>query len=590
MEEKSLRSSFLPAFERYNFPFFTAVNIPDNSLCHSLTIYSMDDTNNKSLSHGLTAGIDEQFHSQDSLAGVNNAESSVPSVSEMLAVISESRELTENLQDLMLSSPCTSQNSYNPITSIENSTEPKANLNEELFELDSTSPSDTCTRTTTAATITNLTYYDKDFQPRNIKLIHQESLKFNVKVENCENVVVGDNAKLDICCSHNKGTLNQAASCRSTGCHLNENCSLVQADGNKNPTVLCKQKKKKSSPSEKNSGKRSSTKTNSEPGKIKTKWRFPLNLSDFTDTTSLSHSIDHWLEKVISSLLSEAQDLDDFDSLIKLLEEARKLRESSVPNCILKLAEAIQAMSGHVEDGEKYNILLTETQFVLAEFYSKEGEYLSALDCLKTLEQKLPGDSQKSRLYAQIAKILEHCLDYSVDFPVDQKEHESGSNTSVSNRNPDEVVLSYYEKALTFSNIESSSEKREIIQRCCYLGKAAVYMRLWERQIETARNLLEVRQNLSALTERLFNSISPAMRCQYYLAEAFLHFFEGGHQMVAEMKIQKAKMIAEEEHFLERRCLGSKRLHFLLAELDKSSDISEVGGEILDLNSIECQL
>ena len=60
--------------------------------------------------------------------------------------------------------------------------------------------------------------------------------------------------------------------------------------------------------------------------------------------------------------------------------------------------------------------------------------------------------------------------------------------------------------------------------------------------------------------------------------------------MVAEMKIQKAKMIAEEEHFLERRCLGSKRLHFLLAELDKSSDISEVGGEILDLNSIECQL
>ena len=552
----------------------------------------MDDTNDESLSHGLTPGTHEQFRSQDPLADVNNAESSVPSLTEMLAVISESREVTENLQDLMLSSSYTSQNSQNPITSIENSTEPKANLNEELFELDSTSPdpSDT-SRTTTATTITNLRYYDKNFQPRSIKLVHSESLKFNVEVENCENVVVGDNATLDICCSQNKGTVNQTAIYGSrTGCHLNENCSLMQADGDINPTGLTKRKKKKRSSSGKNSGKRSSTKTNSELGKIKTKWRFPLNLSDFTDTESLQHSIDQWLEKVISSLLSEAQDLDDFDSLIKLLEEAMKLRESSVPNCILKLDEAIRAMSGHVEDGEKYNILLTETQFVLAEFYSKEGEYLSALDCLKTLEEKLPGDSQKSRLYARIAKILEHCLEYSVDFPVDQKEHESGSNTSVSNRNPDEVVLSYYDKALNFSNIESSIEKREIVQRCCYLGKAAVYMRLWGRQIETARNLPEVRQNLSALTERLFNSISPAMRCQYYLAEAFLLFFEGGHQMVAEMKIQKAKMIAEEERFLERRCLGSKRLHFLLAELNKSSDISEVGGEILDLNSIECQL
>lgn len=555
----------------------------------------MDGTNDESLSHGLTPGTDEQFHSQDPVADenniVNNAESSVPSLTEMLAVISESRELTENLQDLMLSSPCTSQNSDNPITSTENSTEPKAN--EELFELDSTSPSDACTRTTTAAMITNLTYYDKNFQRRNIKLVHQQSLKLNVEVENCENVVVGDNAKLDFsCCQHDKGTVNQTTSYGSAGCHLNENCSLVQADGDINPTGLSKIKKKKRSPSGKNSGKRSSTKTKSEPGKIKTKWRFPLNLSDFTDTESLQHSIDQWLGKVILSLLPEAQDLDDFESPIKFLEEARKLRKSSVPNCILKLAEAIRAMGAHVgkEDGEKYNALLTETQFVLAEFYSTERKYLSALDCLRTLEENLPGDTQISRLSAQIAKILEHYLEYSVDFPADQKEQESGSNTSVANQNPNEVVLSYYEKALKYSNMESSIEKREIIQRCCYLGKAAVHLRLWERQMETARNLPEARQNLSALTERLFSSISPAMRCQYYLAEAFLLFFEGGHQMVAEMKIQKAKMIAEEEHFLERKCLGSKRLHFLLAELNKTTDISEVGGEILDLNSIECQL
>jgi len=367
----------------------------------------------------------------------------------------------------------------------------------------------------------------------------------------------------------------------------------AKADGDITPTGLFKRKTKKRSPSEKNSGKRFSTKTNSEPGKIKTKWRFPLNLSDFTDSESLQNNIDQWLGIVISSLLSKAQDLDDFESLRKLLEEARNLHESmNLHESILKLAKVIRAMSSALaenKDSGKYNALLIETQFVFAEFYTKERKYLSALDCLRELEESLSEDTQKSRLYAKIAKIMEHCLEYSVDFPTDQKEHEDGFNTSVSNRNPDEVILSYYEKALKFSNKEPLVEKREIIQRCCYLGKAAVQMRLWERQTETERNLPEVRQNLSS-TERLFSSILPPTRCQFYLAEAFLHFFEGGHQMVAEMKIQKAKTIAEKEHFLERKCLGSKRLHFLLTELNKSTDISEVGGETLDFNSVEDQL
>ena len=546
----------------------------------------MDDTDNESLHHGLT-GTDEQFHSQDPMADVNNAESSLPSLTEMLAVISESSELTQNLQELVLSSPCTTQNSHNPMAITDNATETKAK--EELFDhefdsVDSTSPSDTCTRTTTAETITNLTCYDENFQRRNIKLVHKESLKLNVQVKNCENVVVGDNAKADICCCQKKGTVNQTASSTSTGCHQNENCLLVRADGD----INLKRKTKKRSPSTKNSGKKTATKTKSEPRKIKTKWRFPLNLSDFTDTESLQNSIDQWLGKVISSLLSEAQDLDDFESLIELLEEVRNLYESSIPDCILKLAEAIRAMVEN-DNGGKYNVLLIETQFVLAEFYVKEGKYLTALNCLRTLEESLAGDTQKSRLYAKIAKIMEHCLEYSVDFPADQKEHEGGLNSSVSNRNPDEVVLSYYDKALKFSNKEPSVEKREIIERCCFLGKAAVQMRLWEKQTETKRNLPEVRQNLSSIAT-LFNSISPAMRCQYYMAEAFLHFFEGGHQMVAEWKIQKARQIAEEEHFLERKCLGSKRLHFLLAELKKVTDISKVREDILDLNSVEDQL
>ena len=112
------------------------------------------------------------------------------------------------------------------MASTENSTEPKAK--EGLFEFDSTSPSDTCTRTTTSATITNLTCYYQNSQPLNIELVHQPSLKFNVEVKNCENVVVGDYAKANICCCQNKGTVNQTASCRSTGRHLNETVRLCE--------------------------------------------------------------------------------------------------------------------------------------------------------------------------------------------------------------------------------------------------------------------------------------------------------------------------------------------------------------------------
>ena len=545
----------------------------------------MDDTNEESVGHEFT-GIDEQFHSQDpNIVDVNNAESSDPSLTEMLAVISESRELTQNLQDLMLSSPCASQNSLNSL----NSTESKSK--EELSEFDSTAPL-LDTRTTASATTTNLTLYDKNYRARKIKVLHEESVKLEVKIENGENVIVGDFAKVDIGCGHiNEGTVNHTASCRSTGFPPNENISLVQADGDKSPTGSSKRKKKKFSPSAKNSGKKSAIKTNTEPGKLKSKWRFSLNLADFTDTESLQHSIDQWLGKVISSLLSEAQDLDDFESLIKLLEEARNLRLSSVPNCILKLSEAIQLLSGLVENEErgKYDVLLTETQFVLVEFYTKEGKYLSALDCLRTLEESLPGDTQKSRLCAKIAKIMEHCLEYSVDFPTNQKEHEGDPYTSALNQKPEDVVLSYYDKALNFVHKEPSVEKREIVQRCCYLGKAAVFMRLWNGKFETETNLLEVRQNLLS-TERLFNNISPTMRCQFYLAEAFLLHFEGRQQMMADVKIQKAKTIAEDEAFLETKCLGSKRLHFLLAELNNTADISEVGEEILDLNSVEDHL
>ncbi|KAL9962214.1 hypothetical protein ACROYT_G031296 [Oculina patagonica] len=550
----------------------------------------MDDTNEETQDSSCT---DPQFRLQSPVANMNTAESSLPSLTEMLAVISESAELyTSDLQALMATSSCTSENSQSSTVTSINSTASKAK-HEVAESVDSTTlpevslPSESQKASTET---TNLTCYDENLQPLlNISLQHKrDSPKFNVKVEKCENVIVGDYAKVNICCGQ-KGPLNENGSHGFNRSRSTVNNSLVQADGDANQVEFSRRRRKQYV-SPKSSVKKSPPKKNSEE-KIKTKWRFPLFLSDFTDPESIHNEIDQWLTKMLSSLLSEAQDLDDFGPVINLLEEAMRLRGISIPDCILKLAEAIQKMGSLVcnEGSKKYDVLLTETQFVLAEFYTKEENYLSALHCLKSLEGNLSEDTEKSRLYAKIAKVMELCLEYSVDFTGCENELLGASNTAVSDaRNPDEIVLCYYEKALNYSHKELLLERREIFQRCCYLGKANVLMKCWKGQTHTKRNLPEVRENLLS-TEGLFNRISPAMKCQYYLTEAFLLYHEGGYKMAAD-KTQTAYKIADEENFLERKCLGSKRLHFLLAELDTCTGVSKPGEEFLDLNSVEDNL
>lgn len=540
----------------------------------------MDDKNEETEDATCT---DHQFQiTQKPVANTNTSESSLPSLTEMLAAISESAELTRDLQALMATSPCTSETLHRSTNKSPSNT-PKAK--QEVAEFDSTtlpevnSPQSESWKPSTVTT--NLTCYDENLQScRNISLKHKDSLKFNVKVENCENVLVGDGAQVNIYRSH-KRPLNQDARHRlrhprRPRGRSTANNSSVQADGDVNL----------SGSSTKNSVKNSATRNNVEE-KIKTKWRFPMFLSDFTDAESLHNSIDQWLVKLIPFLLSElAQDLDaDFESVKKLLEEAGNLRESSTASCILKVKEAIEiSILVCNEESKKYDVLLTETQFVLAEFYAKEDDFLSALRCLKTLEGRLSDDTEKSRLYAREAKVMEHCLENSVDFTSCEDEFTCASNAPASDRYVDEIALCY-EKALKFSHNEPSEHNREIIQICCYLGKAAVYMRCWKGLVETTRNLPEGRKNL-LLTEKLFDKISPALKCQFYLAEASLLYYEERYKMAAD-KIQMACKIAEEENFLDKRCLGSKRLHLLLAKLDKSTDVSKPEEELDDLNSVE---
>ena len=518
----------------------------------------------------------------------NAAVSSVP-LTEQLALIMESEEGLHNLEALLQTVRSTDENPRNLHDNVESKT---------IAEVGMISPQDDVGSLTAT---TNITFYDFNFQPRSISLRHQKSAKVNFNVEKCENVVVGDRAEVNICCD--KDLFNQNNRSNSTSSRSNESDSLLQADGGIRNPVYSPGKQRRKRSSQKKSGKNHALKKNSSR-KMKAEWQFPLRLSDFTDNERQEKDIDQWLKQLIPSLLPKIQDLDDFESVIESMEEdGRRLPESSIPNCIEKLdytvRTALMMSLMEEEDKKKFQTLKIELQFALAEFYIKE-DYLEALNCLRALERDLTlregFESQKGRLYAKIAKVMELCLEFSKDFTTVENELEIAPETQLTDQNPDDVVLSYFQRALESSNNEA------LLQISCYLGKASVLLKCCKGKNET-RNLTQVRENLRSV-EILFNRISPALKCQFYLAEAFLLYYEGRFKMAKDKLdtlIAREIMIDNDEHLmkrLERECLGSKRFRFLTEELEKALAETISGAEtgfeqidfLKDLNQIQGHL
>ena len=484
------------------------------------------------------------------------AVSSVP-LTEKFALIMESEEGLQNLEAVR----STDKNLRNLHDNVESKT---------IAEVGVISPQDNEGALTAT---TNITFYDFNFQPRSISLRHQKSAKVDFNIEICENVVAGDCAEVNICCD--KDLFNQNNRLMSTSFGSNESDSLLQADGGIRNPVYSPGKQRRKRSSQKKSGKNHALKKNSSR-KMKAEWQFPLRLSDFTDNERQEKDIDQWLKQLIPSLLPKIKDLDDFESVIEPMEEdGRRLRESSIPNYIEKLNCVIRTVLMmslmEEEDKEKYQTLQIELQFALAEFYIKE-DYLKALNCLRALERDLTlregFESQKGRLYAKMAKVMELCLEFSKDLTSVENELEIAPETQLTDQNPDDVVLSYFQKALESSNNEA------LLQISCYLGKASVLLKCCKGKNET-RNLTQVRENLRSV-EILFNRISPALKCQFYLAEAFLLYYEGRYKMAKDKLdtlMAREIMMDNDEHLmerLERECLGSKRFRFLTEELEKA--------------------
>ena len=512
------------------------------------------------------------------------AVSSVP-LTEKLALIMESEEGLQNLEAVR----STDKNLRNLHDNVESKT---------IAEVGVISPQDNEGALTAT---TNITFYDFNFQPRSISLRHQKSAKVDLNIEICENVVAGDCAEVNICCD--KDLFNQNNRLKSTSFGSNESDSLLQADGGIRNPVYSPGKQRRKRSSQKKSGKNHALKKNSSR-KMKAEWQFPLRLSDFTDNERQEKDIDQWLKQLIPSLLPKIQDLDDFESVIEPMEEdGRRLRESSIPNYIEKLNCVIRTVLMmslmEEEDKEKYQTLQIELQFALAEFYIKE-DYLKALNCLRALERDLTlregFESQKGRLYAKMAKVMELCLEFSEDLTSVENELGIAPETQLTDQNPDDVVLSYFQKALESNNNEA------LLQISCYLGKASVLLKCCKGKNET-RNLTQVRENLES-TEILFDRISPALKCQFYLAEAFLLYYEGRFKMAKDKLdtlMAREIIIDDDEHLmkrLERECLGSKRFRFLTEELEKALAETISGAEtgfeqidfLKDLNQIQGHL
>ena len=494
---------------------------------------------------------------------VNAVESSVPST-EKLAFTMGSEEGLKNLKAVLQTVPRTDENLTNLHDMVESKTK---------GEVGKISPQGDASFLIEIETATvKITLYDNNLQRRSISLRLKKSARVNFIVEKCQNVVVGDRTEANMCCDKDLSSQNKRS--KSTSSRSNEGVSLLQADGGIRNPVYSPRKKGRKRPPQKKSGKNHALKKNSSR-KMKAEWQFPLRLSDFTDSERQEKDIDQWLKQLITPLFSKILDLDDCELVIESMEEDGKIRESSIPNCIEKLdcaiGIALLVSLMEEEDKKKYQTLQIELQFALAEFYIKEG-YLKALNCLRALERDLTlregFESQKGRLYAKIAKVMELCLEFSKDFTTVENELEIAPETQLTDQNPDDVVLSYFQRALESSNNEA------LLQISCYLGKASVLLKCCKGKNEN-RNLTQVRENLRSV-EILFNRISPALKCQFYLAEAFLLYYEGRFKMAKDKLdtlIAREIKVDDDEHLmkrLERECLGSKRFWFLTEELEKA--------------------
>ena len=485
----------------------------------------------------------------------NAAESSVP-LTEKVAFIMESGEGLQNLNTVLQTVPSTDENLTNLHDTVESETKAEVGLTSTRGDVGSLTAIETTT--------TNITLYEKNLQRKSILLLHQKSARVNIDVEQCENVVAGDSAEVNLCCN-----ICQDTKAKSTSSRSNKSDSPVQTDeGSKNSVFSSRKQRKKSDKNYVSRG-------NCSRKKIKKEWQFQMCLSDFTDSERLEEAIDQWLKLLKPSFLSEVQDdVDDFEIVTETLKENRRPVESSIPNRIEKLDEAICMALKMVQEmeKEKYQTLKIEVHFALAEFYINE-DYLKALTCLRALERDFhykPSlrkgfENQKGRLYAKMAKVMELCLEFSKDFTDNQNDPEIATKALFTDQNPDDVVLSYFQKALESGNNEA------LLQISCYLGKTSVLLKCCKEKNET-RNLTQVRENLRSV-EILFSHISPALKCQFYLAEAFLLYYEGRYKM-AKYKLDSLMareiMMDNDEHLmerLERECLGSKRFRFLTEEL-----------------------
>ena len=393
-------------------------------------------------------------------------------------------------------------------------------------------------------------------QQVHINVYAKEAAVVNVEAKNCATAIVGDGSQVNIFQGNCSGCGRRGPSTRSSNEGLEFDGSYFTVAEEENLKKARKRRKVK----KKKMFKESYSDSNSNPENAlkqgtKNKWRFESVLSEFMDSAAVESNVIQWVGNLVSYLLCSALDLQN-DGVKLLLEEAKAIRED-VPNCIRKINEAIELM--RLENCEfQVAAVLPELQFALAEFYSSKDDYESALGCLKKLEESgLYKDTEKSRLYAKTATLIENAC--YARFEVSTEISEPGSRALLDSV---DAAKRYFQKALEWNDKEPSTETERQIQRCCYLGMAALQMRLRELQREEAPDLkdLEKAKDNLELVGKTFCGITADMKCQFYMLEAYLRYFKGDFRMAAS-RVNDATELAQENCFLEARgCVGSRKL------------------------------
>ena len=399
----------------------------------------------------------------------------------------------------------------------------------------------------------------KNGEKHEINIYAQNAKQVNIELKDCDIVISGD---------HNTAVIRNFV-CRNNHCKCmtpvdSASSHAVVSDGPSTSTCP------KSNVSSNSCGKREQQ---SKPRKVKTEKVRKMKVSNSSrvrkrldvsgvDMRTFKLDVAHgnpermmnsWVQSIISHLLRESSELENYEEIKALLEAAKKLVKEDFANCSNNLLAALELIGNGLEESR---ILTTEARFVLAEFYSIKGKHNSALEQLMVIEQESCLEEQKSRIFLKIAETF---VKIGQECPRGKTE-----NCEVL-----EKANKHFEKALNHS-MKTSTQEQLDINHACHIGMAKLLLRSEEpltsrSEVPSEEDFKKAEQHIQHLeSERA--GFCPLMKCRFFLLKAYFQYYYRNYVMALAEAV-KAKETSERWHLEKEHALVTKAIFIVSQSL-----------------------